>query len=100
LVVRALTEVAAFAAMIGVAMLVTYLFPERHFWHGEVSRDAAYSPMVFASVLICQVALYIAWRILVAGQAAGKTVSPSAIADPLPARQIFEEVEPSVADEP
>jgi len=64
LVARALAEIAAFAAMIGVAMLVTYLFPERHFWHGEVSRDAAYSPVVFASVLICEVALYIAWRVL------------------------------------
>jgi hypothetical protein len=50
--------------MIGVAMLVTYIFPERHFWHGEVSRDTAYSPVVFASVLICEVALYIAWRVL------------------------------------
>jgi hypothetical protein len=31
-VVRALVEIAAFAAMISVAMLVTYLFPGRHFW--------------------------------------------------------------------
>jgi hypothetical protein len=63
-VVRALVEIAAFAAMLGVAMFVTYLFPERHFWHGEASDDPVYSPMVFASVLICEVALYIAWRVL------------------------------------
>jgi hypothetical protein len=74
---RALTEVAAFAAMIGGAMLVTYLFPERHFWHGEASRDAAYSPVVFAPVLICEVAMYIAWKILNVKQVVGKTVSPS-----------------------
>jgi hypothetical protein len=34
------------------------------FLAGEVSRDTAYSPVVFASVLICEVALYIAWRVL------------------------------------
>jgi hypothetical protein len=84
---RALTEVAAFAAMIGVAMLVTYLFPERHFWHGEVSRDAAYSPVVFASVLICEVALYIAWKIVNVKQVVGKTASPSPIADPSEAKE-------------
>jgi hypothetical protein len=87
LVARALAEIAAFAAMIGVAMLVTYLFPERHFWHGEVSRDAAYSPVVFASVLICEVALYIAWKIVNVKQVVGKTASPSPIADPSEAKE-------------
>jgi hypothetical protein len=61
---RALTEVAAFAAMIGVAMLVTYLFPERHFWHGQVSNEFNYSPVVFAATLISEGALYIAWKVL------------------------------------
>jgi hypothetical protein len=64
IIARALAEIAAFAAMIGVAMLVTYLFPGRHFWHGEVSRDAAYSPVVFAATLISEVGMYILWRVL------------------------------------
>jgi hypothetical protein len=72
LVARALAEIAAFAAMIGVAMLVTYLFPERHFWHGEVSRDAAYSPVVFAATLISEVGMYISWRVLGAVTQASK----------------------------
>jgi hypothetical protein len=69
---RALTEVAAFAAMIGVAMLVTYLFPERHFWHGKVSHDATYSPVVFAATLISEVGMYISWRVLGAVTQANK----------------------------
>jgi hypothetical protein len=77
LVARALAEIAAFAAMIGVAMLVTYLFPERHFWHGEVSRDAAYSPLVFAATLVCEVAMYIAARFLYAR-------APVAVKEPKP----------------
>jgi hypothetical protein len=77
LVARALAEIAAFAAMIGVAMLVTYLFPERHFWHGEVSRDAAYSPLVFAATLVCEVAMYIAPRFLYAR-------APVAVKEPKP----------------
>jgi hypothetical protein len=63
--------------MIGVAMLVTYLFPERHFWHGEVSRDAAYSPLVFAATLVCEVAMYIAARFLYAR-------APVAVKEPKP----------------
>jgi hypothetical protein len=71
-VVRALVEIAAFAAMIGVAMLVTYLFPERHFWHGEVSREFNYSPLVFAATLISEVGMYISWRVLGAVTQASK----------------------------
>lgn len=77
-VARVLVEIAAFAAMLGVAMFVTHLFPSKHFWHGQASDDPVYSPMVFASVLICEVALYIAWKIINAGRAV-QTVSHSPI---------------------
>jgi hypothetical protein len=68
----AVRALAALAAMIGVAMLVTYLFPGRHFWHGEVSRDAAYSPLIFAATLISEVGMYISWRVLGAVTQASK----------------------------
>jgi len=56
--------------------------------------------MVFASVLICEVALYIAWKILNAGRAAVQTVSHSPIADPSEARRSSEATEPPDEDEP
>jgi hypothetical protein len=53
---------ATFATMIGVASWVTYLFPSEHFYQGR--EEPSQSPTVFAAVLLSEVVMWTAWKIM------------------------------------